>query len=387
MKRAWKIIKTTCIVLIGLIFCVLIFLLVYFEIQNHLLQKQNNLLEQKSQIRLIQADTIMVNNGNSALRLLPVPQKSEMQEGIYRMPENLLCSVRDSLHTITDEFVNIIPDVQITCTPEGKDMVISYSSDLPGQGYKMDIRPKTIVLEYNDIEGLYYAFVTLKVLNRNYNGQIPCVIIEDFPDLPVRGVMLDISRDKVPSLKTLKEIAALLADLKYNHFELYIEGFSFAYPSFKSLWDTGETPLTGEEIRELDAFCRSRFIDLVPNQNSLGHMMAWLATEEYKDLAECPDGYKLMGLINMKGTLDPSNPQSLQLISAMNDDLLPNFSSDKFNVNLDEPFELGKGKNKRLAKRTGIEEIYLGHALKIYDLVKKHRQEDAHVGRYRVATS
>jgi hypothetical protein len=75
--------------------------------------------------------------------------------------------------------------------------------------------------------------------------------------------MLDISRNKIPTIETLKVIAQLLADLKYNHLELYIEGFSFAYPSFRRLWEGKETPLTGDEIKELDAFCRSGFIDLV----------------------------------------------------------------------------------------------------------------------------
>ena len=47
-----------------------------------------------------------------------------------------------------------------------------------------------------------------------------------------------------------------------------------------------------------------------------------------------------MGLINMKGTIDPVDPRSIGLVTKMTDDLLPNFTSPNFNVNLDEPFEL-----------------------------------------------
>lgn len=43
--------------------------------------------------------------------------------------------------------------------------------------------------------------------------------------LEIRGVMLDISRDKVPTLKTLFEIVDLLSLLKINHLQLYVEGF------------------------------------------------------------------------------------------------------------------------------------------------------------------
>ena len=66
-----------------------------------------------------------------------------------------------------------------------------------------------------------------------------------------------------------------------------------------------------KKYRSLDSICRAHFIDFVPNQNSLGHMMAWLATDKYKDLAECPKGYKILGLMNMKGTLDPVDPRSI----------------------------------------------------------------------------
>jgi len=99
--------------------------------------------------------------------------------------------------------------------------------------------------------------------------------------------MLDISRGKVPTLETLYKVVDLLSDLKYNHLQLYIEGFSFGYPSFKHLWENTEIPIKPNEFRQLDAYCKDNYIELVPNQNSVGHMGAWLATEEYKDLAEC----------------------------------------------------------------------------------------------------
>jgi hypothetical protein len=165
------------------------------------------------------------------------------------------------------------------------------------------------------------------------------------------------------------DITHFLSDLKFNHLELYIEGFSFAYPTFTQLWEGSETPLTGEEIRQLDAFCLENGIDLVPNQNSLGHMTAWLATQEYQDLAECPGGYKLLGLISMKSTLDPNDPRSLGLITRMTDDLLPNFTSDYFNVNLDEPFELGEGKSKKECRKKGVDQVYLDYALRMHEMV------------------
>lgn len=148
--------------------------------------------------------------------------------------------------------------------------------------------------------------------------------------MQTRGAMLDISRGKVPTMETLFGMVDFLADLKYSQLQLYVEGFSFGYPSFRNLWEKTETPLTPAEIRKLDQHCKERFIELVPNQNSLGHMQAWLATDEYKDLAECPEGYKLLGLIDMKTTwlsrnkssgLEQSKESFIKLQGQINDKL------------------------------------------------------------------
>ena len=63
-----------------------------------------------------------------------------------------------------------------------------------------------------------------------------------------------------------------LAALKYNEFQLYMEGDCFKYAAYPK--ETADFDcLTPEDIEELDAYCRQRFIDLVPNQNSFGHML------------------------------------------------------------------------------------------------------------------
>ncbi len=97
-------------------------------------------------------------------------------------------------------------------------------------------------------------------------------------------------------MESLKAMIDLLAGLKINQFQLYVEGFSFAYPSFSEVWEKrAKDYLTPAEIRELDAYCAERFIELVPNQNCLGHMNAWLETEAFGHLAENPGGLQIKG--------------------------------------------------------------------------------------------
>jgi hexosaminidase len=369
MKKVLKMILYFFCSLLILIISLIIVLFVYY---SFLEKKQVQLakeLENRSKITHISEKSGLSHTKSPVINLIPVPKKVEFTGGNYSIPANITFSVSDSLKNETEKYLQMIPGVKIMSSSRGENIQFIFNKALSDQGYILNIKNNRINIDYSSRRGLYYAIVSLKVLKQNYKGTIPCVYIEDSPDLAVRGLMLDISRDKVPTLETLVGIAQLLADLKYNHLELYIEGFSFAYPSFKKLWEGKETPLTGDEIRTLDAFCRAHNIDLVPNQNSLGHMMAWLATDEFKDLAECPNGYKMLGIMSMKSTLDPSDPRSIDLLTKMTEDLLPNFTSTNFNINLDEPFELGKGKSKELCKKKGEGQVYLDYAEKMHTLL------------------
>jgi hexosaminidase len=369
MRKLFKIIRYFIYIVLGFLLCLIVFL---FASYNRLENKQTKLdkaLDARLKIITISADSEKTPEQVEILNLLPVPQKVKFTGGYFVFPSAIVYSTPDSLKEEVEVLLKMLPDAKTRFSGIGDNFQFKYSKRLPVQGYNMYIKADKVVIEYSDKQGLYYALVSLKVLAKNYSGKIPCVYIEDWPDLVVRGLMLDISRDKVPTKETLMGILQLLADLKYNHFELYVEGFSFAYPSFKNLWEGKETPVTGEEIQTLDSFCRIHFIDFVPNQNSLGHMMAWLATDQFKDLAECPSGYKIMGLMNMKGTIDPVDPRSIGLVTKMTDDLLPNFTSPNFNVNLDEPFELGKGKSKEVCRQKGEGQVYLDYALKMHEML------------------
>ena len=105
-----------------------------------------------------------------------------------------------------------------------------------------------------------------------------CLAAEQ-PAKPIVGYMLDVSRYRVPTMETVKRQVDLLASLGYNHFQLYTE-HTFAYPQHEAVWREA-SPFTPAEIRELDAYCAARGIELAPNQNSFGHLEHWLSHPEY----------------------------------------------------------------------------------------------------------
>jgi hexosaminidase len=368
MKGAFRIVKIVALTLFALMALLILILYFYY---GHLSgpQKASRDVTPEIQTRQLPDLKLETDSQGHVLNLLPIPKTVSMLEGVYQLPENLSFSIPADLKETAGKHICNLLGSACLYRSGNADLRFSFDGSLKPQGYRLTVYPGYCAVGYSTEEGLYYALVTLKVLKHNYSNRIPCADILDWPDLEVRGLILDVSRDKVPTLATLKQLVQLLADLKYNQLQLYTEGFSFAYPSFKSLWEGKETPLTGDEITSLDAFCRDRYIDLVPNQNSLGHMTAWLATDQFSELAECPEGFMLFGVIRMKGTIDPNDPRSLELVTQMTDDLLPNFTSDYFNVNLDEPFELGQGKSRQLVKKQGIGPVYLDYVKKVHRMV------------------
>ena len=183
--------------------------------------------------------------------------------------------------------------------------------------------------------------------------------------------MLDVSRCKVPTLDTLFELVDMLAGLKLNQLQLYTE-HTFAYRDHREVW-ANASPLTGQDILELDAYCQAQFVELVPNQNSFGHMVPWLTHPKYADLAEAPEGfdYPWGGRSEGPFSLNPTDPRSLELLQSLYDDLLPHFTSPLFNVGCDETWDLGTGRSKAVCEERGTHRVYLDFLLDIYRLVQE----------------
>jgi hexosaminidase len=233
------------------------------------------------------------------------------------------------------------------------------SANREAEFYQLEITPKGVVIQFHKVGGLRAAAATLRQLLRQFGRRLPCLAIQDWPDFPRRGVMLDISRGRVPSLATLLDFADKLADFKINELQLYTE-HTFAYRNYRSVWrDWGA--LTGAEIRALDTRCRELGIDLVPNQNSFGHLREFLAHPKLKALAEISAPYPDGGgsFWRYPSTLAPHHPGTLPFLRSLYDELLPNFSSSFLNVGCDETWDLGRGQSRRRCERRGKGRVYL----------------------------
>jgi len=274
------------------------------------------------------------------LRLLPCPRFLKRLPGTLRVPNrNPLAAAR---------FVRS-----------------NFAPDHP-EGYALTISKRSIAIAYRDPSGLRAAAATLRQLLRQFGRRLPCLKIRDWPDFSRRGVMLDVSRGRVPKLETLMQLARHLADFKINELQLYTE-HTFAYRRYKSVWQSWGA-LTGEEIRKLDARCRGLGIDLVPNQNSFGHLRHFLEFPRLKKLGEVAEPYADASgeFVRRPSTLAPNHPGTLPFLRGLYDELLPNFSSRLFNVGCDETWDLGHGQTRKRCARLGQGRVYLDFLKQIH---------------------
>ena len=199
-----------------------------------------------------------------ALNLLPAPRSLKLRAGKFILPKHKpLAAIK---------------------------VVRTHSAPDHPEGYALAISKTGIEISFRETGGLRAATATLRQLLREYGRRLPCLRIRDWPDFPRRGVMLDISRGRVPKLETLLDLAEKLSDFKINELQLYTE-HTFAYKKYKSVWQSWGA-LTAKEIQILDARCRELGIDLVPNQNSFGHLRYFLEHPKLKKLAEVSEPYE-----------------------------------------------------------------------------------------------
>lgn len=236
---------------------------------------------------------------------------------------------------------------------------------LPPQGYALRAGREGITVDHADAAGRRYAEHTLRDLERVHGGALPAVAIRDWPDFPVRGYMLDVSRDRVPTRETLAVQVERLARLRVNHLELYIE-HTFAHPGHEVVWRDA-SPLTGDDVRWLDALCRARGIELCANQNTFGHMERWLRHAAYRERAESPEGWEGPDGRRRRASVLAPTPENAEFALGLVRELARHTTSRRVNIGCDETFELGTGRSRAEVEARGRGRVYLDHLRRLLD--------------------
>lgn len=304
--------------------------------------------------------------------LLPKPKERSFQEGTYTpglhamillapgtVPGALLYA-QMLQQTFADQ-AGLTPDIGRGAARPG-DIALAVDAALPAGRYRLAIAPDAVTLTAGDDEALCNGVQTLRQIIDLNGAVLPAQTITDWPDMANRGYYFDCSRGRVPKLSYLKQVADRLCRYKVNQWQLYIE-HTYLFRDLSEAW-RDDTPLTAQEILELDDYCAARHIELVPSLSTFGHMYKILSTKTCCDLCELEDSEKIPFSYSYAGwhhTLNASDPDSLAFVKKLIDEYRPLFRTNKFNICDDETFDLGKGRSKEQADREGAQALYVRH--------------------------
>ncbi len=254
--------------------------------------------------------------------------------------------------------------------PENGDICLQLGEHMKEQEYTLLVQAHGICITGGSAVGIFYGIQTLRQIIRQCGCCIPYTIIVDQPEILHRGFYHDVTRGRIPTMEYLKKLVDRMAFYKLNQLQLYME-HTFWFRGFSEVW-RDDTPLTAEDILELDAYCRKRHVELVPSIACFGHLYKVLRTKTYGALCEMPGMEKEpFGFVDRMRhhTLDVSNPESIQLVKSLIDEFMPLFSSQYFNICADETFDLGKGKSAALAEKKGTQRLYLDFVKELCEYV------------------
>ena len=254
----------------------------------------------------------------TSYQVVPLPQEVSLNaEAPFRLNRNTLIAYpegNDLLKRNAEFLAEYIGQATGFVLPtqglaEGKEpakhsIVLGLSADIANkEGYVLDVQADNVFLNGQTPNGVFYGIQTLrKAIPAQTTATdilLPAGVINDEPRFPYRGLHLDVSRHFFP-LEFIKEYIDLLALHNMNTFHWHLtddQGWRIEIKRYPKLTEVGamrnrtvigknsgkydNTPYGGfytqEEAREIVEYARERYIDVIPEVDLPGHMLAALA--------------------------------------------------------------------------------------------------------------
>jgi hexosaminidase len=310
--------------------------------------------------------------------------------GTYTLPKSIAINAPSSANAISDLMAGKLRIttgrvVYFTKNKPSIDLQIINDANLGTEGYTLDINEKGIQLKANANAGLFFGWQTVmqllpsavyaNSLQANTNWSLPYVSIIDKPRFGWRGMMLDVSRHFF-SKEDVKTFIDDMARYKYNRFHWHLtddQGWRIEIKSLPKLTSVGAwraerkgkwmniaTPAidepktyggfyTQEDIKEVVAYAKARFIEVIPEVDIPGHSLAM--NTAYPFLSTTPNypfqvnaGDEIMDWEGLNGhvtaeidnSLDPSNETVYEYLDKIFGEIAPLFPFEYIHMGGDE---------------------------------------------------
>lgn len=251
--------------------------------------------------------------------LIPFPSNVQVTGGSFQLntqtvivPDAAARSISDSNHVMWTEMRKSSGMLLRESASSNRNFIRIHKKSMRPGSYQLEVRQDAVEISVGDASGLHHAGQTMLQLLSVNNGliSIPTMKISDTAAFPYRGFMLDVARHYLP-VDFIRSMIDRMALLKMNRLHLHLtddQGWRMEikkYPLLTSVggWRNGtligrypgkgsdNTPhggfYTQQELKELVAYARERFIDIIPEIDLPGHSSAAIAA--YPALSCFPD--------------------------------------------------------------------------------------------------
>lgn len=264
----------------------------------------------------------LLGEAENMLPLIPYPANLTRNEGTFNLKQLTAITTPagdEAVARYAQEFATQLEKtsgikVPVNPTTAATSLVMTKDATLAHEAYKLTVNEAGINIAAADSTGFFYAIQTLKQLmphaiyNRNgastaIDWTVPCVEIADQPQLGHRGYMLDVARHFF-SKTEVKRILDIMATYKMNRFHWHLtddQGWRIDIPEYPKLAQVGAVRkgsfvnaggsskffddteygrgmyYTLDDLREIVAYAKSLNIEIIPEIDLPGHMVAAVA--------------------------------------------------------------------------------------------------------------
>ena len=290
------------------------------------------------------------------IALTPQPAHLTVKDGRFEFGNQLKAKVTpyqgDSIRMVFESFKKELQEatgIKVSSTQkEAKARIIlDLNPQLPAEAYKLNVSKKQVRIEASRPAGFYYALQTLKqLMPRNVMAgvatsdhsqwSLPSVEIEDAPRFEWRGFMLDEGRHFFGK-DEIKRVIDMMAIYKMNRFHWHLtedQGWRIEIKKYPKLTETGAWRnskvlaygdvkpdgeryggfYTQKDIKEIVAYAKKKFIEIIPEIDIPGHSQAAVAA--YPEFLAC-DPENKHGVWLQQGistdVINVANPKAMQL--------------------------------------------------------------------------
>lgn len=227
----------------------------------------------------------------AAIHVLPRPQHVLAEACAIAVPTALPTHIDPAAF---DELRERWQQLGIGSVRESSDSRVRFERDrsLGSQAYRLIVDRSGVRIASSSAAGAFYGAMTLAQLpSRSNDGwSIPCVRVDDAPDLPWRILSDDVSRGPIPTMSYFERRIRTIAAFKMNGYSAYMESV-FASPT-----DPLPAPpdgITPAQLSELARYAARFHVALIPQQQTFAHMHGTLQVEQYASAAALPHGFLL----------------------------------------------------------------------------------------------